>query len=105
MGEYKTNQYIYCVVASPLNNIWCNCSENVGKVAAFKSNRAKSIFVMMYIKYKNPLNLRHDAREVEHLSREIGHVAVHKDKKWLDDTRVVGEAWGEGSQDPIDSSH
>lgn len=55
--------------------------------------------------YNHPPNLRHDAGEVEHFSWQVGHVAVHKDKQWLDDTRVGGEAWGEGSQDTIDSSH
>lgn len=55
--------------------------------------------------YNHTPNLRHDAREVEHLSWQVGHVAVHKDKKWLDDTRVGREAWSEGGQDPIDSSH
>lgn len=42
---------------------------------------------------------------MEHLTWQVCHVAVHKDKKRLNDTRVGGEAWGEGSQDPIDSPH
>lgn len=49
-------------------------------------------------------NLRHDAGEVEHLSRQVGHVAVHKDEQGLDDPGVGGEARGEGCQDPVDGS-
>ncbi len=52
-----------------------------------------------------PQNSRHDAGEVEHLSWQVGHVAVHEHKKRLDDSGVGGEARGEGRQDPIDGSH
>lgn len=58
-----------------------------------------------YVSFSLYNHLRHDAREVEHLSWQVCHVAVHKDKKRLDNTGVGGEAWGEGSQDPIDSSN
>lgn len=52
-----------------------------------------------------PKNLRHDAREVEHLSWQVGHVAVQEDEKRLDDTRVGREAWREGGHNTIDGSH
>lgn len=56
--------------------------------------------------FNHPLkNSRHDARKVEHLSWQVGHVAVHEDKKRLNNTGVGGEAWSEGGQDPVDGSH
>lgn len=51
------------------------------------------------------LNSRHDAREVEELSREIGHVAVEEDEEGLDDSDVGGEAGREGSDHPINDTH
>lgn len=50
-------------------------------------------------------NSRHDAREVEELSREIGHVAVEEDEEGLDDSDVGGEAGGEGSNQPVNDAH
>lgn len=49
-------------------------------------------------------NLRHDAGQVEHLSGQVSHVAVHKDKKRLDDAGVGGETWGEGRKEPVDNA-
>lgn len=48
---------------------------------------------------------RHDARQVEHLSRQVGHVTVDEDKERLDDTCVWGEAWSEGSEDAVDGAN
>lgn len=50
-------------------------------------------------------HLRHDARELEHLSWQVGHVGVHKDKKWLYDPHMGGEAGGKGGQEPVDDSN
>lgn len=41
---------------------------------------------------------------MEHLSRQVGHVAVHEDEKRLDDAGVGGEAWGEGRKEAIDNA-
>lgn len=41
---------------------------------------------------------------MEHLRWQVGHVAVHEDKKRLDDAGVGGEARGEGCKKPIDGS-
>lgn len=51
------------------------------------------------------INLRHNTREVEDLGRQVSHVAVYENKKWLDDACVGSEAGGEGGKDPIDHSH
>lgn len=48
---------------------------------------------------------RHDAGQVEHLSGQVGQVAVDEDEQWLDNACVWGEAWGEGSQDAVDGSY
>lgn len=50
-------------------------------------------------------NSRHDAGEVEELSREIRHVAVEEDEEGLDDSDVGGEAGCEGSDHPINDAH
>lgn len=50
-------------------------------------------------------NSRHDAGEVEDLSREIGHVAVEEDEEGFDDADVGGEAGREGSNQPINDAH
>lgn len=49
--------------------------------------------------------LRHDPREVEHLSSEVGEVAVQEHKEGLDDADVLGEARGEGSSEPKTQPH
>jgi len=48
---------------------------------------------------------RHDARQVEDLRGEVGHVAVEEHEQRLDDARVRGEAGGEGAQQPVDGAH
>lgn len=47
---------------------------------------------------------RHDAGEVEELSRQVSHVAVEEDEEGLDDTDMGGEAGGEGCNDPVDDA-
>lgn len=78
-------------------------NENTGPKQLLKFVSAAQIYY--WFLSLSQANLRHNAREVEHLSWQVGHVAVHKDKKWLDDTCVGGEARGEGGQDPVDGSH
>lgn len=51
------------------------------------------------------MNLRHDTREVEDLSRQVSHVAVDENKKWLDDACVGSEAGREGGEDAVDGPH
>lgn len=50
-------------------------------------------------------NSRHNAGEVEELSREIRHVAVEEDEEGFDDSDVGGEAGCEGSDHPINDAH
>lgn len=42
---------------------------------------------------------------MEHLCRQVGHVAVDEDEERLDDARVGGEARREGGQDAVDGAH
>lgn len=51
------------------------------------------------------INLRHNSGEMKNLSRQISHVAVYENEKWLDDTCVGGEPGCKGRQDPIDRAH
>lgn len=55
--------------------------------------------------HTHTIDLRHNTREVEYLSRQVSHVAVYENKEWLDDTCVGSEPGGEGGEDPIDCSH
>lgn len=48
---------------------------------------------------------RHDPREMENLSRQVGHVAVEEHKEWLDHTGVRCEPGGEGRDQPIQYPH
>ena len=49
--------------------------------------------------------LRHNSRQVEHLGREVGHVAVNEHEEGLDDAGVRGEPGGKGRQDTVDGTH
>lgn len=60
------------------------------------------MFIHLYV---DPRNLRHDARQVEYLGRQVGHVAEQEDEQWLDDADVRSETGGEGCQDAIYCSH
>lgn len=48
---------------------------------------------------------RHDPGEVEHLSSEVGQVAVQEHEQGLNDADVLGEARGEGGGEPKTQPH
>lgn len=52
---------------------------------------------MHVYKHTYTVNLRHNTGEMKSLSRQVSHVAVHENEKWLDDTCVGSEPGGEGS--------
>lgn len=47
-------------------------------------------------KHTHIIHLRHNTRQVEDLGRQVSHVAVYENKKWLDDACVGSEPGGEG---------